>query len=71
MIEALPSLDEINNENYEAIGEDCVEIRKKILSKERITEDIDYYRFKALEGLKLLKKVAIVNDRYKYHKHFL
>lgn len=30
LIEALPSLDEINNENYEAIGEDCVEIRKKI-----------------------------------------
>ena len=40
-------------------------IRKVIFTKEKIMQDIDYYRFKALEGLKLLKKVAIVNDRFR------
>ncbi|MBR4178724.1 MAG: hypothetical protein IKR57_05215 [Bacilli bacterium] len=39
-------------------------IIEKVFTKDKIMNDIAYYRFKALEYLKLLRQKAIINDRF-------
>lgn len=40
-------------------------MREKVFTKNRIIKDMDYYRFRALEYLKLLRNKVLLNDRFK------